>query len=138
VNLLLTCCNYMISTRFHSLYLIQFVVWLYLSLNSHFCNTCGISQKKTSCRSLTTYLSRYLHGVNLGFMLSFCANSISFVFKHFSIFAFIGFHDLNIPFYSFIIFMILSRIPPTQSHVVPAGNRTICLLFLSLPTLTLT
>jgi hypothetical protein len=98
VNLLLTCCNYAISTGFHSSRLIRFVGWLYFNLNSHSYNTCRKSQKNTSCKSLNMYLSRYLHGVILGFFLSFCANYISFVLNHISISAFVGFHGLNIPF----------------------------------------
>jgi hypothetical protein len=35
--------------------------------------------KKTSCKSVNMYLSIYLRGVILGFLLSFCANSSSFV-----------------------------------------------------------
>jgi hypothetical protein len=65
------------------------------------------SQKNTSCKSLNTYLSRYLCSVNLGFLLSFCTNSSSFVFNHLLISAFIGFHGLIIPFYTFILCMFL-------------------------------
>jgi hypothetical protein len=50
--------------------------------------------------------------VNLGFLLSFCTNSSSFVFNHLSISAFIGFHGLNIPFYTFILHTFLPRIRP--------------------------
>jgi hypothetical protein len=71
-------------------------------------------------------LSRYLCGVILRFLLSFCANSSSFVFNHLSISSFVGFHGLNIPFYTFIMCVILPLILSTQSHEVPAGNRTIC------------
>jgi len=80
------------------IYLILFLGWFYFNLNSHSCNTCMKSQKNISCRSLNTYLSKYLCGVNLGFLLSFCANANSFVFNHLSISTFIGFYDLNIPF----------------------------------------
>jgi hypothetical protein len=126
VNLLLTCCNYAISIGFHSSYLIQFLGWLSFNLNNHSCNKCKKSQKNTSCRSLNTYLSRYLSSVSLGFLLSFCANSSSFVFNHLSISTFVGFHGLNIPFYTFILHVFLSQIPSTQSYAFPAGNETIC------------
>jgi len=126
MNLLLTCHNCAISTGFHSICLIQFVGWLSFKLNSHSCNTCGKSQKITSCRSLNTYLSRYLHSVNLGLMLSFCANSSSFVFNHISIFAFIGFHGLKIPFYSFILCVSLPWLLSPQYYEVIARNITIC------------
>jgi hypothetical protein len=76
-------------------------------------------------------LSIYLHGVDFGFRLYFYTNFISFVFNHISISTFIGFHGLNIPLYSVIFYVILSRIPLTQSHVVSAKNGTICWLLLS-------
>jgi hypothetical protein len=132
VNLLLTCCNCAISTRFHSIYLILFVGWFSFNLNSHSCNTCKKSQKNTSCRSLNMYLSRYLHGIILGFLLSFCAKPRSFVFNQLSIFSFVGFHSQNIPFYTSIVCVILSRIPLTQSHSVPVDNIPICWLLISL------
>jgi hypothetical protein len=132
VNLLLTCCNCAVSTRFHSSCLIRFVGWLSFNLNNHSYNKWRKSQKNTSCKSLNTYLSRYLRGVNLGFLLSFCANSSSFVFNHLSISTFIRFHSLNIPFYTFIFRAFLPHISSTQSYAVPAGNETICWLFLSL------
>jgi hypothetical protein len=103
VNLLSTCCNYVISIGFHSRCLIQFVGWLYFNLNIHSCNTCRKSQKNTSCKSLNTYLSRLFCCVNFGFMLSFYSNSISFVFNQLSIFSSVGFHGLNIPFYIIIL-----------------------------------
>ena len=126
VNLLSTYCNCLISTWLHSNYLIWFVMSLSLNLNIHSCNTCGKSKKNTSCKSLNTYVSRYLYGVMLGFMFSFYTNSISFVFNQLSIYAFVGLHGLNIYLYSFIIFMILPWIPLTQSHEVLVINRTIC------------
>jgi hypothetical protein len=139
VNLLSTCCNYAISVGFHSSCLIQFVGWFYFNLNIHSCNTCGKSQKNTSCKSLNMYLSRYLHGVNFRFLLSFCTNSSSFVFNQLSISAFVGFHGLNIPFYILIlltlchqIFTTLQQISFTQSLSVPTGNKTICWLLLYL------
>ena len=134
INLLSTCYNYVISIGFHSSCLIQFVGWLYFNLNSHSCNTCRKSQKNTSCRSLNTYLSRYFHSVILGFLLSFCENSRSFLFNQILISSFIRFHGLNIPFYTFIFYATLSWIPLTQSHAVPAENETIFWLLLSLTT----
>jgi hypothetical protein len=80
------------------------------------------SQKNTSCGSLNMYLSRYLCGVNLVFMLSFCVKSSSFVFNHLLIYAFVGFHGLNIPLYTVIIHVLLPRISSTQSHVVPLAT----------------
>jgi hypothetical protein len=108
VNLLSTHYNYAISTKFHSSYLIIFVGWLYFNLNIHSCNTCGKSQKNTSCKSLHTYLSKYLRGLNFRFMLSFCANSNSFVFNQLSISTFVGFHGIKIPFYILILFNVFS------------------------------
>jgi hypothetical protein len=131
VNLLLTYCNCAISTGFHSNCLIRFVGYLSFNLNNHSCNKCGKSQKHTSCKSLKTYLSRYLRGVNLGFLLSFCTNSSFFVFNHLSISSFVGFHGLNISFYTFILRAFLPRIPSTQSYAVPVSNKTICWLYLS-------
>jgi len=80
------------------------------------------------------YFSIYLCGVNVRFLLSFYANSSSFIFSHLSIFAFIGFHGLNIPLYTFILCTLFSWIPSTQSYVVPANKRTICWLYLSVLT----
>jgi hypothetical protein len=79
-------------------------------------------------------LVQILCGDILGFLLSFYANSISFFFNQLSISTFFGFHGLNIHFYIFILFMILSRIPLTQSCVVLANNITIFWLLISLPT----
>jgi hypothetical protein len=98
VNLLFTCCNFLICTRVHSNYWIWFVVWLSFNLSIHSFNRCGKSQKKTSSESVNTYFSRYLWGVSLGFLLYFCANSISLVLIQVSISTFVGFHGLNIPF----------------------------------------
>jgi hypothetical protein len=98
VNLLFTYCKYSICTGVQYNCRIRFVVWLSFNLSIHSCNKCGKSQKKTSCTSVNTYFSRYLRGVILGFLLSFCANSSSFVFNQLSISAFVGFHSLNIPF----------------------------------------
>jgi hypothetical protein len=64
-------------------------------------------------------------------MLSFRANSRYFVFSHISISTFVGFHGLNMPLYTVIFYTILSRIPLTKSHAVPAENKNICWLFLS-------
>jgi hypothetical protein len=99
VNLLSTFCKCMISIGFHCSCLIQFVGWFSFNLFTHSYNTCVKSQKNTSCKSLNTYLSRYLCGVNFRFLLSFCENSNSFVFNQLSISTFVGFHGLNIPFY---------------------------------------
>jgi hypothetical protein len=98
VNLLFTCCNFSICTGVHSNCQIWFVEWLSFNLSIHSYNKCGKSQKNTSCKSVNMYFSRYLWGVSLGFLLSCCANSNSFVLSHLSIFAFVGFHGLNIPF----------------------------------------
>jgi len=98
VNLLFTCWSFSICIGFHSSFRIRFVAWLSFNLSIHSCNKCGKSHKKTLCKSVNMYLSRYLRGVTLGFLLSFCANSISFVLNQLSIFAFVGFHGLNIPF----------------------------------------
>jgi hypothetical protein len=83
-------------------------VGFFFNLNIHSCNTSRKSQKNTSCKSLNAYLSKYLRGVNFMFLLSFCANPISFVFNQLSISAFIGFHGLNIPFYILTLFNVLS------------------------------
>jgi hypothetical protein len=79
VNLLFAYCSCWICTGVQSSCRIWFVVWVSFNLKIHSCSRCGKSQKKTSCRSVNTYLSRYLHGVILGFLLSFCANSNSVV-----------------------------------------------------------
>jgi succinate-acetate transporter protein len=98
VSLLSTHCSCTISSGFHSSCLIQFIGWLSFNLLIHSCNMCGNSQKNTSCKSVNTYLSRYLRGVSFGFLLSFCTNSSSFVFNQLFISAFVGFHGLSIPF----------------------------------------
>jgi hypothetical protein len=77
------------------------------------------------------YLSRYLCGVILGFLLSFYGNSSSFVFNHLLISSFVGFHSMIIPFLHLHYLHDLLWIPFTQSHVVPAGNGTICWLLIS-------
>jgi hypothetical protein len=91
VNLLFTCCNYSICTGVQSSCRIRFVTWLSLNLSIHSYSRCRKSQKKTSCKSVNTYLSRYLRGVILGFLLSFYANSSSWVLNQPSISAFVGF-----------------------------------------------
>jgi hypothetical protein len=126
IKFLLTYCNCVISTGFHSSCLIRFVGWLYFNINNHSCNKCGKSQRNTSSKSLNTYLSRYLRGVNLGFLLSFCAKSSSFDFNHLSIYAFVGSHGIKIPFYTFVLHVFVPRIVSTQSYAVPADNITIC------------
>ena len=83
VNLLSTRCNYVISSGFHYSSLIRLVGWFYFNLFIHSCNTCWKSQKRTSCKSLNKYLSKYLCGVNFGFLFPFCTNSNSFVFNQF-------------------------------------------------------
>jgi hypothetical protein len=103
IQLLSTCCNCAISLGFHSSCLILFVGWLYSNIFIHSYNICGKSQKKTSCNSLNMYLSKYLCSVNFEVLLSFCENSSSFVFNHIYIYAFIGFHGLNITFYICIL-----------------------------------
>jgi hypothetical protein len=103
VNLLSTCCNCSISKKIHSRCLIQFFGWLYFNLSIHSCNTCGKSQKNTSCKSLNMYLSKYLSDVSFAFLLSFCENSITFVFNQLSMSSFVGFHGLKIPFYILIL-----------------------------------
>jgi hypothetical protein len=104
VNLLLTCCNCVISTGCHYKYIIYFFSF---NNNSHSCNRCGNSKKTTSCKFLKTYLSRYLCGVYLGFLLSYNTNSSSFVLNHLSISTFVGFHLMIIPFYAFILCVVL-------------------------------
>jgi hypothetical protein len=79
MNLLFTFCNCSICIGVHSNYQIRFIAWLSFNRSIHSCNKCGKTQKKTSCKSVNTYFSRYLWGVILGFLLSFCANSNSFV-----------------------------------------------------------
>jgi hypothetical protein len=98
VNLLFTFCNCSICIVVHSSCQIWFIVWLSFNLSIHSCNKCGKSQKKTSCKSVNTYFSRYFWGIILGFLLSFCANSSSLVLSQVSIYAFLGFHGLKIPF----------------------------------------
>ena len=136
LNLLLTCCNWTISIGFHSSCMIWFVGWLSFNLNNHSYNKCTKSHKNTSCKSLNTYLSRYLRGVNSGFMLSFCEKSSSFIFNHILISTFVGFHGLDIPFYTSILCASLPWISSTQSCVVPVDNITIFWLSLSLIGLT--
>jgi hypothetical protein len=135
VNLLSTCCNFTISVGFHSSYRFRFLGRLYFNLNIHSCNTCGKSQKNTSCKSLNTYLSKYLRGLNFGFLLSFYTDSSSFIFNQLLISAFVGFHGLNNPFYILIlltschqIFTNLQQISFTQSLSIPTKNGTICLV----------
>jgi hypothetical protein len=70
-----------------------------------------------------------MRGVNLGFLLSFCANSSSLVLNHLSISSFVGFHGLNIPLYVFILCDFHPQIPSTQSCAVTTGNKTICWMF---------
>jgi hypothetical protein len=98
VKLLSTHCSCAVSLGFHFSYLIQFVGFLSFNILIHSFNMCGNSQKNTSCKLVNTYFSRYLCDVSFGFLLSLCTNSSSFVFNQLSISAFIGFHDLNIPF----------------------------------------
>jgi hypothetical protein len=98
VNLLFTYCNCSICTRVQSSCRIRLVAWLSFNLSIHSCSRWGKSQKKTSCKSINTHLSRYLRGVMLGLVLSFWANSSSLVLDQPSISAFVGFHGLNIPF----------------------------------------
>jgi hypothetical protein len=126
VNLLLTFYNCTISIGCHSSYLIQFVGWFYFNLNNHSCKRCKNSHKHTSCKSLNTFFSRYLSGVYLGFLFPCCAKSNSFVLNHLSIWSFIGFHGMNIPFYVFILCVVLQQIPSNLSCAVPTGNKTIC------------
>jgi hypothetical protein len=108
--------------------MILFLGWLYFILNNHSYNKCRNSQKNTSCKLLNMYLSTYLCSVNLGFLLSFYANSSSFVSNHLSISIVVGFHGLRITFYTFILHVFLPGISSTQSWVVPADNKTICWL----------
>jgi hypothetical protein len=98
VNLLFTCCNCSICTGVQYRCRIWFVVWLSFNLSIHSCSRCGKSQKKTLCKSVNTYLFRYLRGVILGFLLSFCANSSYLVLNQSLISTFMGFQGLNIPF----------------------------------------
>jgi hypothetical protein len=98
VNFLFTCCNCSICTGVQSSFRIQFVTWLSFNLSIHSCSRCEKSQKKTLCKLVNTFLSRYLRGVILGFLLSFCANSSSLVLNQPSIFVFVGFHGVDIPF----------------------------------------
>jgi hypothetical protein len=98
VNLLFTYYSCWICTGVQYSCRIQFVVWLSFNLKIHSYSRCKRSQKKTLCKSINTYLSRYLRGVILGFLLSFCANSISLVLNQPSISSLVGFQFLNIPF----------------------------------------
>jgi len=75
------------------------------------CNMCEKSQKNISWKSMNTYLSRNLRGVKLGFMLFFCTNSSSFLFNQLFIFALVGFHGLDIPFYILILLPFCHPIP---------------------------
>jgi hypothetical protein len=123
VNLLFTCCNYSICTGVQSSCRICFVAWLSFNPSIHSCNKCGKSQKKTSCKSVNTYFSRYLWGVTLGFLLSFYAKSSSFFLNQLSISAFVGFHGLNIPFWWLFahfpnIFLIYFRRVFNSSHLI--------------------
>jgi len=108
VNFLFTFYNCSICTRVHSSCRIRFVRWLTFNLSIHSSNKCGKSQEKTSCKLVNTYFSGYLWGVTLGFLLSFYANSSSFVLNQLSISTFVGFHGLNIPFYWLIVFLFSS------------------------------
>jgi hypothetical protein len=98
MNFLFTCCNCWICTGVQSSCQIRFIAWLSLNLKIHSYSICGKSQKNTSCKSLNTYLSRYLCGVILGFLLSFSANSSSLVLNQPLISSFVGFQGINIPF----------------------------------------
>jgi hypothetical protein len=71
VNLFFTYCSFSIFTGVHSNYRIRFIVCLSFNLSIHSCNKCGKSQKKTPCRSVNMYFSRYLRGVILGFFVVF-------------------------------------------------------------------
>jgi hypothetical protein len=98
VNLLFSYCSCWNCTRVQSSYRVWFVAWLSFNLNIHSCSRCKKSHKKTSCKSINTYLSRYLRGVILGFLLYFCANSSSMVLNQPSISSLVGFQGLKIPF----------------------------------------
>ena len=98
VNLLFTCCSCWICIGVQSSCRIRFVTWLSFNLNIHSYHRCRISQKTTSCKSINTYLSKYLRSVILGFLLSFCENSSSLVLNQPSISSLVGFQGLNIPF----------------------------------------
>jgi hypothetical protein len=98
VNLLFTYCSCWICTGVQSSLRIWFVMWLSFNLKVHSCSRCGKSHKNTSCKSVNMYLSRYLCGVILGFLLSFSTNSSSLVLNHPSISSLVGFQGLNIPF----------------------------------------
>jgi hypothetical protein len=129
VNLLFTCCNCSICTGVQSSCRIWFVTWLSFNLSIHSCSRCGKSQKKTSCKSVNTYLSRYLRGVILGFLLSFCANSSSLVLNQPSISSFVGFQVSTFPssgsfLSSFLHSLRAQSISSTQSFLVPINATT--------------
>jgi len=98
VNLLFTSCNYSICIWVQYSFGIWFIAWLSFNLSIHSCSRCRKSQKKTSCKSVNTYLSIYLRGVSLGFLLSFWENSSSLVLNPPWISTCMGFQGLNIPF----------------------------------------
>jgi hypothetical protein len=109
VNFLFTCCNFSIYTGVQYNFWIWFIMWLSFNLSIH-SNKCGKSQKKTSCKSVNMYFSRYLWGVTLGFLLSFCANSNSFILSQLSISYFVGFHGIKIPFLVAHFFLLFFNI----------------------------
>jgi hypothetical protein len=98
VSLLFTYCNCSTYIGVQYSYRIQFITWLSFNLSIHSWSRWGKSQKKTLCKSVNTYLSKYLRGVMLRFLLSFWANYSSLVLNQPSISSFTGFHGLNIPF----------------------------------------
>jgi hypothetical protein len=101
VNLLFTCCNCSICTGVHSSCRTRFIAWLSFNLSIHSCNKCEKLQKNTLCKSVNTYLSRYLWGVIIGFLLSFCANSISFVLNQLSVDTERGVNQYQVQFKTF-------------------------------------
>jgi hypothetical protein len=133
VILLSTRCSCTIISGFHYNYLIRFIGWLSFNLLIHSCNMCQNSQKNTSCKSMNKYLSRYLHGVNLGFLLSFCTKYSSFVLAIFqslplwdsmvstSPFIFAFFHLLVIR--SGLLLTRLPQISCAQSHCLPISRQ---------------
>jgi hypothetical protein len=129
VKFLLTCYSCLFSIGCHSSCHIRFVGWLNFNLNNHSCNRSGNSQKNTSCKPLNTYLSRYLCSVYLRFLLSFYKKLSSFFLNHLSISTIAGFYGLNIPFYFFILLVVLQHIPSNLSCVVPTINETIWWMF---------
>jgi hypothetical protein len=98
VNLLFTYCNYSTCARVQSRFWIQFVMWLSFNLSIHSCSRWEKSQKKTLCKSVNTYLSKFFSSVMLAFILSFWENYSSLVLNQPSIYDFMGFQGLNIPF----------------------------------------